>query len=168
MNTSFKILVDDTTGKIVSPIYPANDLRPEPPNETWITIQEGTLPYKAYISNEDISNIDLQNSYWDFSNSVWVEVPSPRTSISKATAVFARDARLIASDKVFENLTDTTEINAWIDYRQKLRTLFDNLPDNYNWNELVYPKSPDDIKALKEKALNGDEEAKLIIAKENL
>jgi predicted nucleic acid-binding protein len=77
-----------------------------------------------------------------------------------------RDHLLIESDIIVAELTDAQEISRWVHYRQLLRDFFIDKPENYDYIKIVWPKTPRDIDALKQKAAEGDAEAIAILAKE--
>lgn len=77
-----------------------------------------------------------------------------------------RNNLLKESDIIIAELYDETEINRWKHWRELLRNYFVDKPTDFDYEQLVWPKSPRNIDALKEKAAAGDEEAKSILAKE--
>lgn len=77
-----------------------------------------------------------------------------------------RDHLLIESDIIVAELTDAQEISRWLHYRQLLRDFFVNKPADYDYVAIIWPKSPRDIDALKQKAAEGDANATAILAKE--
>lgn len=79
-----------------------------------------------------------------------------------------RNNLLVQSDYIIKELYDDVQINRWVKYRQQLRTFFDNLPDNYNYSSIVWPRTPNDIDALYQLAAEGDAEAAKIIKKDKL
>lgn len=80
-----------------------------------------------------------------------------------------RNSRLAQSDIIIADLTDEVEIARWAEYRQKLRDFFNDKPDDFDYeHNLVWPRTPNDIDALKEKAAAGDTDAAAIIARDNL
>ena len=80
-----------------------------------------------------------------------------------------RNVRLAASDSIIAELTDEVEIARWVEYRQQLRDFFVGKPDNFDYeNNLIWPRTPQDIDALKERAAAGDAESAAIIARDNL
>lgn len=86
----------------------------------------------------------------------------------KDLAVAIRDQLLCTSDQVFKDIYDPKLIERWKKYRHKLRTMFDNLPSNYNYDNIIWPRTPDDENALIKLAEQGDAEAKKIIKKEKI
>lgn len=77
-----------------------------------------------------------------------------------------RNNLLKQSDVTISELYDEAEINRWKHWRQLLRDYFVDKPADFDYTQLIWPKSPRDIDALKQKASLGDEEAKNILAKE--
>lgn len=167
MQITHKVLVSKDTGRIIFPVHDANDPRPCPPDAEWIFLVPGTAAHKLLVADEDVSHLDMEATYWDFNAKAWVEVAT--TSLpSKERTKFNRNELLKSTDKVFANVTDPEEIEQWKAYREGLRTMFDNLPDDFDYNMIVFPRNPMDIKALKEKAAAGDPEAIEIVQRDNL
>lgn len=77
-----------------------------------------------------------------------------------------RNHLLIQSDIRVSELTDPEQQSRWLHYRQLLRDFFVNKPLDYDYTSIVWPKTPDDIDALKQKASEGDANAAAILAKE--
>lgn len=77
-----------------------------------------------------------------------------------------RNHLLIDSDAIIAELIDPVEIQRWVHYRQLLRDFFVNKPADYDYEKLIWPKSPRDIDALKQKAQDGDADAQAILARE--
>lgn len=167
MSITHKILVSKETGRIIEPVYPIDDPRPEPLDCKWIELVPGTAAHKCYVTNEDVSHLDMAATYWDFETGEWVEVPTSSVP-SKARTKYNRNELLKSTDRVFATCTDPEEIALWLDYRQKLRTMFDNLPEDFDYNMIVFPRNPADIRALREKAAAGDQEAIEIIKRDGL
>jgi hypothetical protein len=92
--------------------------------------------------------------------------------ITKDFIKTVRNNRLKDSDHVIANYIEegnTEEVNRWVEYRNNLRTFFDNIPDDFDYQkDLVWPRTPFDIDALHEKASQGDQEAIEIIQKDGL
>lgn len=169
MPITHKILVSNDTGKVIHPAYELSHPRPCPPDCTWIELAEGEALYNHYCMNPpgDVSHLDINEIYWDFEGSGWVEVPTtslPSYEMSK----FNRNEYLKGSDIKVATITDPVELAGWILYRQQLRDMFKDLPVDYDWNMLVFPRRPTDIAALKEKAAAGDAEAAAIVLRDNL
>jgi hypothetical protein len=166
MNTH-KILISNDTGRIILPIYVIDDPRPCPPDATWMEIDPDTSIYKHYVGLEDVHHLDIEATYWDFETNAWIEVPTSGGPSYEKTR-FNRNELLKQTDKVFAKVTDPVEIQQWITYRQQLRTMFDGLPEDFDWNEIIFPRTPMDIKALKDKAAAGDAFAIEIVTRDNL
>jgi hypothetical protein len=77
-----------------------------------------------------------------------------------------RDHLLIRSDIIVSELTDPQEISRWTHYRQLLRDFFKDKPVDFDYQQIIWPKTPVDIDALKQKAADGDTEAANILATE--
>lgn len=159
-----KILVDNNTGKIRPPIHPINSDHVKPDETTWIPLEPGTSLYGHFCCEPpiDISHIDLDEIFWDFKQRAWVEV----LSIKKPSLESHKQARnflLKISDKIIADLLDPDDIQSWIDYRQQLRTMFDGLSADTDWNTIVFPRSPNDLKALQEKAAQGDSDSMSVL-----
>lgn len=77
-----------------------------------------------------------------------------------------RDHLLIESDIIVADLTDSQEISRWVHYRQLLRDFFANKPADFDYEKIIWPKTPRDIDALKQKAAEGDADAAAILSKE--
>lgn len=77
-----------------------------------------------------------------------------------------RNHLLIETDLIVAELTDPEEIARWVHFRQLLRDFFIDKPGDYDYEKLVWPKSPRDIDALKIQAAAGNTEAQAILAKE--
>lgn len=167
MSITHKVLVSKETGRIIAPVHTIDDPRPEPLDCSWIPLVPGTAAHKLFVANEDVGHLNMDLTYWNFETEAWVEVPA--TSIpTKEKTKANRDELLKASDRVFALCTDPVEIEQWKSYRQGLRTMFDNLPDDFDYNMIVFPRTPADIKALKDKAAAGDQEAIEIVQRDNL
>ena len=169
MTITHKILVSNDTGKVVHPAYEIDNPRPCPPDCTWIELVAGEVLHNHYCMNPpvDVSHIDINEIYWDFEGNGWVEVLS--TSLpTYEKSKFNRNELLRTSDSKVANCTDPVELARWILYRQQLRDMFKDLPVDYDWNMLDFPRNPLDIAALKEKAAAGDTEAAAIILRDNL
>lgn len=164
-----KILVDKTTGKIQQPVHLIESKRPNPPDQIWIIIAPGTALYNHFSMDPplDISHLDLDEIYWDFQGNAWVEVPTSKLPSFEAAKI-NRNEKLKVSDKIIADCTDPVEVSAWAKYRQDLRDLFVNIPEDFDWNMLVFPRDPTDIASLKAKAAAGDKEAADIITRDNL
>jgi hypothetical protein len=162
-----KILVNKETGKMIYPVYPIDAPRPAPPDAEWHEIQPNSIPYKIFISTEDLTHLDLGEVYWDFEGNNWIEVPTSSV-VTFEHVKTNRNELLKSSDRHIAQATDQTEINQWIAYRAGLRTLFENKSADFDWNMIVFPRMPSDINALHEKAANGDTEAAAIIEEEGL
>lgn len=164
-----KILIEKATGKIVPPVYTIDSERPEPPDCLWHIIQPGTWLWDHFCEDppKDIGHIDIDNSYFDFESDQWNEVPSSSVP-SFENAKFCRNELLKQSDRVVSKITDPAELAKWTTYRQQLRNMFVGIPEDFDWNMLVYPRSPDDIAELHRLAEAGDEEAQAIIQRDNL
>lgn len=169
MSITHKILVNNETGKILHPAYLINDPRPAPPDCTWVEIQPGDALYLNYCMNppQNCGNVDLNELVWDFTSGTWIEVLS-QSFATYERVKFARNELLKGSDRIFETITDPVEIEAWKLYRQQLRNMFVNLPDDFDWNTIIFPRKPTDIAELKRLAAEGDEEAAAIILRDNL
>lgn len=87
---------------------------------------------------------------------------------TKEFIVKVRNNLLVQSDLAIAELTDQTEIERWKVYRQQLRDFFVDKPDDYDYTQIIWPRTPKDIDALKEKAAAGDEIAQEIIQRDNL
>jgi hypothetical protein len=127
MKILHKILVNNETGKIIQPVHTIDDPRPQPPDATWITIMPGTALYNHFSMDPpvDISHIDLDNTYWNFTTNTWVEVISPPpTSLSAQR--HARNNWLKNSDRHYANSKTAHEKTIWTQHRQQLRSLFDD------------------------------------------
>jgi len=168
MSALYKILVSNEDGKFQGPVYPIDDGRPMPPDMTWIPVEEGTCVYKLFISTEDVSHLDMVNTYWDFEANEWIEVPTPAQQATRDTVKGVRNALLKISDQHVVEETDPERLAQWLAYRDGLRNLFVGLPDDYDWTKIILPRTPDDIASLKEKAAAGDEEAAAIVLRDNL
>lgn len=79
-----------------------------------------------------------------------------------------RNNILVETDERLANITDPAEITRWENYRQQLRTFFDDKPEGYNFVGFSWPDSPDSIDGLKEKAAQGDAEAVEILKRKGL
>ena len=79
-----------------------------------------------------------------------------------------RNNILIETDARLADIVDPVEIARWESYRQQLRTFFDDKPEGYNFLNFSWPDSPDSIDSLKEKANQGDNEAKEILKRKGL
>lgn len=169
MTVTHKILVNAETGKLIQPAYEIDHPRPCPPDAVWIEILPDTVLYKHYCIDppEDISHVDLAELYWDFEGKYWVEVETTSLPSFEKTK-FNRNELLKDSDRIFVNLTDSAEIEGWKKYRQELRDMFVGKSDDYDWNMVVFPRTPVDIAELKRKAAEGDTEAAEIIVRDNL
>jgi hypothetical protein len=167
MTITHKVLVSKDTGRIQFPVYTIDDPRPCALDCEWHYLTPGTAAHTHLVLKEDVSHLDMEKTYWDFEANEWVEVPSSSFPTFEMVK-YSRNEMLRASDKVFAKLTDSAEIQAWVDYRQQLRTMFDNIPANFNWATIVFPRNPRDIAALKEKAAQGDTEAIAIIERDGL
>jgi hypothetical protein len=92
--------------------------------------------------------------------------------ITKEFIKTIRNNLLKQSDVTIANYLEqgnTTEANRWTEYRSKLRTFFDDKPDDFDYEkDLVWPRKPTDIDALHKKASEGDQEAIEIIKKDGL
>jgi hypothetical protein len=169
MTITHKILVSNDTGKVIHPAYEIDHPRPCPSDCTWIELKTGEALYNHYCIDPpvDVAHLDLNEIYWDFEGSGWVEVPT--TSLpSYEKSKFTRNELLKGSDLRVATCTDPVELEAWKLYRQQLRDMFKDLPLDYDWNMLVFPRRPQDIAALKEKAAAGDAEAAAIVLRDNL
>jgi hypothetical protein len=165
--SQYKILVSKDNGTMIFPVYEASNPRPCPPDAEWVYLTPDSVPYKGLVANQDVSHIDLDKTHWDFSTQTWIEVAS--TSLpTLENAKRNRNEILKNTDKVFATISDPDEIAAWVKFREQLRTMFDDLPDDFDYNMLVFPRSPVDIKELKEEAAAGDTEAAAIIKREGL
>lgn len=167
MKITHKILVSKETGKMIFPVHLADDPRPTPLDAEWIFLVPESAAYKYLVSFEDVSHLDMEETYWDFSTESWVEVPSKAVP-TLARTKFNRNELLKQTDRVFAQVTDPEEIEQWITYRKGLRELFDSLPEDFDLNMIVFPRTPNDIKALKEKAAAGDPEAIEIVKRDGL
>lgn len=169
MTITHKILVSNDTGKVLHPAYEIDHPRPCPPDCTWIPLKPEEALYNHYCIDPpvDVSHLDLNEIYWDFEGTGWVEVST--TSLpSYERSKFNRNELLKSTDKIVANCADPEELAGWILYRQQLRDMFKDLPFDYDWNMLVFPRTPTDIAALKEKAAAGDAEAAAIVLRDNL
>lgn len=96
----------------------------------------------------------------------------PTKQSTKEFAKFVRNNRLIHSDKVLSTLIDENaseaEINRWVVYRQQLRDFFIDKPEDYDYEKLIWPRTPEDIDELKRKAAEGNQEAAQIVQRDNL
>lgn len=164
-----KILVEKATGKIVQPVHTIDSERPEPPDCQWHIIEEGTWLWDHFCEDppKDISHIDIDNSYLDFETGQWVEVPTSSLP-SFENAKFCRNELLKQSDRTVSRITDPEELAKWTVYRQQLRNMFVGIPEDFDWNMLVFPRSPDDIAEIKRLAAEGDDEAQQILIRDNL
>lgn len=88
----------------------------------------------------------------------------PTKDISKQI----RNNLLVQSDNIIKDLHDEEQIARWVSYRQQLRTFFDTLPNDYDYEKIAWPRTPDDIDALYRLAEAGDKEAARIIKKDKL
>lgn len=169
MAITHKILVSNETGKVIHPAHLVDDPRPAPPDCTWINIKPGDVLYFNYCMDppQSAGNIDLNELVWDFESQSWIEVLSESYPTYEKTK-FNRNEFLKESDKIVATITDPTELQGWLTYRQQLRNMFVGLPDDFDWNEIVFPRTPNDIAELKRKAAAGDEEAAAIILRDNL
>jgi hypothetical protein len=80
-----------------------------------------------------------------------------------------RNNRLIESDIEISNIEDETEMARWVEYRQKLRDYFVDKDDSYfQNNQVIWPRTPRDVDALKAKAAEGDAESIEIVQKDGL
>lgn len=169
MTVTHKILINKETGKISSPVYLIENKRPEPPDCIWHDIEKGTWLYNHFCCDPPInlSHMDINEAYWDFEAEEWIEVPTESYPTFEKTKI-NRNELLKNSDRIFVTLTNAAEIDAWKLYRQQLRDMFVNLPDNFDWNEIIFPRTPDDIAELHRLANEGNEEAANIILRDKL
>ncbi len=169
MAATHKILVDNNTGKVIHPVYPIESERLAPPDCTWVKIYPGDVLYLNYCCNppQNCGNIDLNELIWDFESENWIEVISESFATYEKVK-FSRNEFLKQSDRVFANLTNQAEIDAWSAYRQQLRNMFVGLPDNFDWNKTIFPRTPTDISELKRLAAEGNAEAAAIVLRDNL
>ena len=78
-----------------------------------------------------------------------------------------RNHLLVESDLILAEQTDPVEIQRWQHYRSLLRDFFLDKPEDFDYeHDLIWPKTPTDIDALKTKAAEGNAEAKAILDKE--
>ena len=169
MAATHKILVNNDTGKVIHPPHLIDDPRPAPPDCTWVEIRPGDALYLNYCMDppQHCGNVDLNELVWDFESNNWIEVLS-QSFATYEKVKFARNELLKSSDRIFATLTDSAEIDAWKLYRQQLRDMFVNLPDDFDWNTIVFPRRPTDIAELKRLAAEGDAEAAAIVLRDNL
>jgi len=169
MTITHKILLNKDTGKVVQPVYLVENERPEPPDCIWHFIEAGTWLHDHFCCDPpiDISHIDIEEAYFDFESNTWNEVPSSSVpSFSKTK--FNRNELLKQTDRTISALTDIDKINSWALYRQQLRNMFVGVPEDVDWNMIVFPRNPDDIAVLKKLAAAGDADAAAIIKKDKL
>lgn len=88
----------------------------------------------------------------------------PTKEISKQI----RNNLLVQSDNIITELHDDTQINRWVAYRHQLRTFFDTLPDDYDFEKISWPRTPADIDELHRLAAIGEPEAIKTIKKDKL
>lgn len=169
MTITHKILVNKETGKLMQPVYKIDDPRPCPLDAEWIEIQPGTALHNHYCVEPpiDVSHLDLDEMYWDFQSQTWIEVDTDKLPSYEKTK-FNRNELLKQSDRVFATVTDPVEIEGWKKYRQELRDMFVGKSADYDWNMVVFPRTPIDIAELKRKAAEGDAEAAEIVLRDNL
>lgn len=166
MEITHKILVSKETGKIVSPIYESSNTRPEPPDAVWVPVEPGSVIYKMYVSNDYFGKANPAETFWDFDDQHWVEVDAPSPTLEMVK--HSRNERLRLSDRIIGSVTDPAELAEWIAYRQELRDMFDNIPEDFNWEQISMPRTPHDIARLRELAAEGDTDAQDIIQKDGL
>ena len=160
-----KILVRRDTGKIVTPIHEVDDLRPEPPDQMYVILEEDNIIHQHMVHGADLGKIDLGESYWNFETNSWVFVEATPMKVEQLDALVK--GLLNHSNTKFQHLTDPTEIEAWKTYRQKLRDL---IPNNAGKNavDVKIPRSPDEVAKLKELARNGDAASQKTVEEEGL
>ena len=165
-----KILVNKYTGKIVQPVHEVTSEFPEPPDCVWKEIVPGTHLYGHFCVEppEDLSHLDINESYFNFQTNQWVEVASTLQTGSIDQNKKIRNDLLKQSDVFLAEEFDPEIIQQWIDYRAKLRAVFDELADDFDHTTIVWPRTPRDIAELKKLAAAGDEEAIEIINRDGL
>lgn len=87
---------------------------------------------------------------------------------TKEHNILVRNNLLAESDRIIADITDPVEIERWKLYRQQLRDFFVDKPGDFDYTKLVWPRTPKDIDALKEKAAQGDTVAQEIIERDGL
>ena len=126
MSITHKVLVSKDTGKLVDRVHDIDDPRPCPPDCTWVPLVPGTPFHKLFVTNEDVSHLNLDETYWDPVRNSWVEVVSVPV-INKDMIRFSRNERLRDSDPIIATAKTAEEQTAWATYRQELRDMFHDL-----------------------------------------
>ena len=160
-----KILVDKETGLIGDVhIYNLDAHRPEPADQAYIEIEVDNPIYKHCVLGED-TDIQFYNSKWNFQTKqfewAYPKVLTPKDMIP------VRNFTLARSDYAFAECETQEEIDAWIDYRQKLRDLPVALRGKTG-EDVKLPRDPNEVALLKIEAAKGDLDAQRNIEEEGL
>jgi hypothetical protein len=126
MSITHKVLVRKDTGKQVERVHTIDDPRPCPPDCIWIPLVPGTPFHKLFVTNEDVSHLNMEETYWDPVKNKWIEVVSVPV-INEVMVRYSRDERLRDSDFIIATAKTAEEVAAWATYRQQLRDMFHDL-----------------------------------------
>lgn len=160
-----KILVDKETGIIGDVLlYNLDAHRPEPPDQVYIEIEVDNPIYKHCVLGED-TTISFNKSKWNFQTQEFEWVYPKVLTVKDMTPI--RNFTLARSDYAFADLETQEEIDAWIDYRQKLRDLPVTLRGKTG-EDVKLPRDPDEVALLKIEAAKGDLDAQRNIEEEGL
>jgi hypothetical protein len=160
-----KILVDKETGIIGDVlIYDLDAHRPEPLDQAYIEIEADNPIYKHCVLGEH-TNISFGRSKYNFQTQEFEWVYAKVLTVPDM--IPARNFNLARSDYVFADLQTQEEIDAWIEYRQKLRDLPVTLKGKTG-EDVKLPRDPKEIAQLKIEAAKGDLDAQRNIEEEGL
>ena len=160
-----KILVDKETGIIGDVLlYDLDAHRPEPPDQVYIEIEVDNPIYKHCTLGET-TTISFNRSKWNFQTKQFDWIHNEPLTVSKM--IPARNFNLARSDYVFADLETQEEIDAWIEYRQKLRDLPVALRGKTG-EDVKLPRDPNEVAKLKIEAAKGDLDAQRNIEEEGL
>jgi hypothetical protein len=148
-----KLLVNKFTGKVDNYVaYKMDENIPYNPKEqVFISIDSANPYYKNLVSDppEDLGDIALFDSYWDFDAGSWVFPEPPQHNITLEFLKQVRDNMLKTTDDIMIDIDISDEDKVgWATYRQQLRDYFVDFDVTQDLTQIVWPKNPDDSKAL--------------------
>jgi hypothetical protein len=143
--------------------------RPEPPDQTYIPIEEDNPIYIDKILGEHLGTIAFSKSYWDFANSAWVWGHNDPVKVDVYNSGILDKAKeeLLKTNLEFINCKTQEETDALLKYRQQLRNLEKTLKGKFG-PDIKLPRSPKEIVQLKFEAANGCEISQKTIEEEGL
>jgi len=145
MINTYKVMVDKITGKMMSPVYPSDNMRPCPDEWVWVNVDPDTSVYRAFVSYEPYAPnepiIDMNETYWSFIENKWINVPT-NPNISLNMLKENRNKLLASTDIDIAELTDELKIQEWKIYRQQLRDMFINVSPSADMNNIIFPIQP--------------------------